>query len=272
MNLERIKRILFRLIGVKLTAYIHSLRFYYLIKLRVSKPDPEVKLLDYLLNPGDVTVDVGANNSLWTYYLSQCVKSQGTVFAFEADPYYAKVTENTNKLLRLNNTIFFPFGLSNVDEALPLRVFNSDGERLSGISSIDQDADYSDPSIEIVQLKILDCLVESFPQLLETKLIKCDVEGYEMFVFQGAEKILNEARPYIILEVGNYQQHGYSEEEIYDFFKDLGYEAFAVVNEEGSLAKTNDDLHCDINGKQPISVNRLLIHKEDINVIRKYIL
>lgn len=231
-----------------------------------KNPDPEIQLLPRLLNEGDTAVDVGANGANWTYSLHQNVGITGHVFAFEADPYYALATEITIKLMRLKKVSFFRFGLSDRDEDVPLQITNSNGLRTSGLGYVDKNADKNEQGVEIVQLKKLDSLIEKHPRILNTTLIKCDVEGYELFVLKGANQILTKARPFVILEIGHFEKQGYSARDIYNFFNEKGYSPFAMVN-NNKLSPTGAMLE----HENALSLNRILIPKEKIAIVGNFI-
>ena len=265
MNTQEIKTKLIAALGNNAMAYIQALRFVYLLKTNKT-PDPEVQLLHSLLRKRDTAIDIGANGADWIYYLHQHIGDEGRIFAFEADPYYALATELTIKLLRLKGIHFSPFGLSNIDEEVPLRIADPKGLRYSGLGYVDKDAEQTDDSVVIVQLKKLDSMLQEYPRLLKTNLIKCDAEGYELFIFQGANKILATSRPFVILEVGNYDRQGYTAQDVYDFFVEKQYLCFAMV-ENNTLLATDSMMNHD----KAISVNRILIPKEKIDIIRDII-
>jgi FkbM family methyltransferase len=254
-----------KIFGDKSMAYLQALRFVYLLR-KYGNPEPEVRLIRRFLKKGDVAVDVGANEADWAYSLHQCVGKEGHVYAFEADPYYALATDITIKIMRLRGVRLFSFGLSDTDEKVILRVSNSKGLRVSGQGYIDKNADRNEEGVEVVQLKRLDSLIQEYPQLLNTALIKCDVEGYELFVFKGANEILAKARPFIILEVGHYERQGYSARDVYNFFEERGYSPFAMVGGD-RLSATGAMLEHD----RALSVNRVLIPKEKTNVVEDLI-
>jgi FkbM family methyltransferase len=261
MNRRQIKSALINLFGDKFTAYIQALYFVHLIKSE-KYFEPEIILLDNFLKFGDIAIDIGANGANWTYALSKLVGKEGQVFAFEADPYYAKATELAIKLLHMKGVTMFPFGLSENDEEVVLRTSDSNGNRLSGKSYINKKLSPDEPGTEKVNLKKLDSLLNDVPELLNTALIKCDVEGYELFVFKGAMKILENARPYVILEVGNYEIQGYSERDVFDFFQNQDYSAYCMTP-ESKLSPTDSKL----NNNRAISYNRIMIPFEKMDRI-----
>jgi FkbM family methyltransferase len=260
MTTRDIKKKLIEVFGENAVAYIQALRFAYLVKTRHSDRDPEVDLLPIFLKEGDVAVDVGANGANWTYYLSHSVGVTGAVVAFEADPYYAKATELTTKLLRLRNVRFFPYGLSESDETVWLRISDPTGARLSGRSHVDKSARADDVGIQRVSLRSMDGVAKEYRCLTKASLIKCDVEGYELYVFRGARTILDQARPVIVLEVGNFARQGYTPEDLFVFFNEKGYQAFAVVS-HNQVTATGSAFECG----GAVSVNRVLVPCERLS-------
>ncbi|MDZ7760080.1 MAG: FkbM family methyltransferase [Desulfovermiculus sp.] len=257
MFVQQVKTKLIRMFGYRPVAALQAIRFIYLLLVRQT-PDPEVNILPFLIGKGDITIDVGANGADWTYWL---YRNTGRVFAFEADPYYALSTSLAIKLMRLKGVQLFPFGLSEINEKLPLVVSANNGSRLSGLSHINRYA--SKKSAIEVELKQLDSLVEEWPELSAAKLIKCDAEGYELFVFRGAEEIIQRVRPYIIFEIGNFGIHGYSAKEIFDFFVARDYASYALIHDK-ILGKTDQMLE----HKEAVSVNRMMIPKEKLNTLK----
>ncbi len=265
METKRIKTGLLRIFGSNITAYIHALRFVYLFKFRY-RPDPEVALTSNVLKEGDVAIDVGANGGAWTYDLRKAVGGSGHVFAFEADPYYALATGLFFKIMSCKGITLFSFGLSDKEESVPLRIVEPDGLRHTGGSFVDKDADSKDKGVALVHLKTLDSLLGDYPLIQRTAVIKCDVEGFELFVFKGALETIEKARPFVVLEVGHYEKHGYSNEILFELFKERNYQAFTFI-EDNKLVPVGDDL----DHPRALSVNRVLAPAEKIDAIASFI-
>lgn len=258
---ERVKRLLLAVAGERATSWVQAVRFVHLVRTGRFR-DPEVDLLGQLLRPGDVAVDVGANGANWTYYLHQAVGGGGAVFAFEADPYYARATAHAMTLLGLRSARLFPFGLSDRREQVALRVVNESGARVSGLGHVDRSAAENDAGVTHITLETLDSLAKEHPRLREVALLKCDVEGYEFFVFKGAAETIDHARPFVVLEVGGFEQHGYTGADLARWFDARNYAPFAMLR-DGRLAATDDALgHPDA-----VSVNRVLVPRERLDRI-----
>jgi FkbM family methyltransferase len=252
---------LINLFGEGTVAFIQAIRFVYLLKRR-AHTDPEVQLLERFLNVDDVAIDVGANGADWTYDLHQRVGKNGRVYAFEADPYYARATALAVKILGMKGVKLFPFGLSDSEEEAVLRVTDESGLRVSGLGYIDRNAPKDTKGNKAVQLRKLDSLVQDHPALLRTALIKCDVEGYELMVFKGAQEILEKSRPIVILEVGNYEKQGYTARDVMDFFESKQYRAYAMVGGK-RLSPTGPML----DHQFALSVNRIMVPRERLGSI-----
>lgn len=62
--------------------------------------------------------------------------------------------------------------------------------------------------------------------------IKCDVEGAEMLVFKGAQRVLSEARPVVMTELLRKwaKCFHYHPNDVMDLFKDMGYACFVIAD------------------------------------------
>lgn len=175
----------------------------------------ERKLLKQILRPGMVVADVGANIGIYTQFFATQLGSNGQVHAFEPGPAnFEHLQENTRHLSNAtlnhaavgehNGTIkLFISDELNVDH----RTFDS-GE---GRGSID---------VPVVSLD------EYFSPGQQVDLIKLDVQGYEMSVLLGAQRILSEnAGVKILMEFWPYglKQASVAPSAVLDFFKARGF-------------------------------------------------
>ena len=265
MALASLKPLLLRTLGPRATASIHGLRFVWL-RWRNASPEPEFGLLELLLQPGDVAVDVGTNGADWTRELHRQISDTGHVYAFEADPYYAMATERAIRFMGLRSVTLFPFGLSEREENLPLRIRTESGERHSGLGSVDRGASTADAGAEVIRLRALDDVAAEHPRLFRTALIKCDVEGFELFVFKGAVKIIEQARPVVILETGRFDEQGYTAAALHDFFAERGYRALALTGPR-RLEPTDGNL----DHPRALGMNRTLVPQEKLDRVAQFV-
>jgi FkbM family methyltransferase len=228
VKLPALKQLLRRYFGDSVTSQIHAIRYVWRIR-KNTFGEADALLVGEVLAPGDIAIDVGANGADWTKVLCDIVGTSGHVFAFEADPYYAKVTSNTIRLLRLRSVSFFGFGLSNASQNLHLKVVLDGGVRTSGLGYV---VEGNEAGTVPIALRTLDSLVDEYPLLRNVNLIKCDVEGHELAVFQGCEIALAN-RPIVVAEVFHAAKSHDTSSELFNFFESRNYKSY-VVNDKAS--------------------------------------
>ncbi|MET4481495.1 FkbM family methyltransferase [Bradyrhizobium sp. F1.13.3] len=153
-----------------------------------------LSLLDKVLRPGDTMVDVGANLGLMSIHAAQRVTSNGRVVAIEPHPvYFKRLVDNVS----LN-------GIKNV-----VAVNSAAG------SAIEQRTIYDSPDVNIGRSSLIDpgvggmvagqVTVDTLDHLLsdarvrDVRLLKIDVEGFELEVLKGASETLKQL-PIICME------------------------------------------------------------------------
>ena len=87
-------------------------------------------------------------------------------------------------------------------------------------------------------------------------LIKCDVDGHELSVFESGEKYLYQFKPIIIMELAPYlyKENGYDYSNLLNFFKKLNYEFYS----SSSYKKIDDIFEYTHNINDGSSVNIFL--------------
>lgn len=263
----KIKKLLRTSLGDNVTAALHSLRFaWFNVKGEYFKHDAGLNYIDRFLRQGDVFVDVGANGADWAYAGSRLVGPTGAVYSFEAHPYYAKVTGNTIRLLGLGNVTFFPFGLSDKREQTHILETNEQGEQVAGTGFVVRGSAPAE-RVTTIELHRLDDVAAEHPRMRSVSFIKLDVEGFELMVVRGAEKLIGSARPVIIAEVGAAYLHGLGEHELFDFFFERDYLCFALGPDK-VLIPSKDHTGT----VRPYHVDRIFIPKEKMATYQNMVL
>jgi FkbM family methyltransferase len=180
---------------------------------------PVVETMRRLIPAGGIAIDVGAHSGYHTLTMATCVGPKGRVIGFEPTAWAyerlrANVELNWNAMPQIQ---VLHLGLSNeVAENKPMPVlcgYRVDGKLVSAqdvlsFTALDRHvADYSLPRIDF---------------------IKCDTDGWEAHVFEGAAKTLDRFHPTIEFELhpDALALAGRSAEELLVMLKDHGYRFF----------------------------------------------
>jgi FkbM family methyltransferase len=158
--------------------------------------EPEVQnALQQFLRPGMIFYDIGANIGFFSLLAARIVGTAGCVLAFEADPAIAArlrehVTRNDFRAISVEEkavwsepgTVSFARSdpATSPDRGLGHIVATGTGDTIQ-VNSVS-----------------LDKYVQTVPA---PDFLKCDVEGAEVEVFRGAQRLLTEKRPGIICEM-----------------------------------------------------------------------
>ena len=173
--------------------------------------------LDFISNnlkQGDVFFDIGANIGLMSIYASLQVGNKGSVFSFEANPETAAILKYNIELNNLKNIIVVNKAVGDKNDRITL--YNDSAiKNRGGASLIKPDVVSESFEVELIRLDS-----ETEYQDMPVHMVKIDVEGFEMDVLKGMEKILRNKAPKLIIECSADRNNNYnSVYEIYDFIK-----------------------------------------------------
>jgi len=150
----------------------------------------EVKLLPQLVNRSSVCWDIGANVGMYTLALSPIARQ---VIAFEPVPHNLGTLRQAIRLAGLHNVDVHALALSDMTGIARFSVPVNQGF-YGGyyIAAFHQEGELE------VQTSTIDALIRG--GLPAPDFIKCDVEGAETQVINGARELLSRARPIWLLE------------------------------------------------------------------------
>ena len=187
------------------------------------------------LRPGDVFLDVGSHFGLWSVYAAGIIGKTGKVFAFEPSPAFAVLKENAV----LNSRVqAFNMGLGAQDGEA---TFFEQGTSSSGsfVKAVTVINEAWQPTVPIagtkVKIRTLDTLIAELG--VRPDLIKVDVEGFEFEVVRGAENILRNIRPVMLIEIHPPQLKlsGSSDLALIAFLQSRGYASDVIDRNPNSL-------------------------------------
>ena len=188
------------------------------------KFEPEVKALSALVRPGFFCFDVGGAYGRYAFPLSRMVGPQGRIYSFEPGSYSHKVFSFVKAFFGLKNVVLIKKAVSNkqgsIELCLPPKKSGKLGASLAHIYSGKKE----DSFCETVEMLTLDdfARAENLPRL---DLIKCDTEGSELLVFQGAKDIIERFKPIVLTEIdaNNLARYQQKPSDILDFFRTRNY-------------------------------------------------
>jgi FkbM family methyltransferase len=187
------------------------------------------RMLDSLVAPGATVVDVGANIGYNTLYAAHRVGMQGHVYALEPAQdnlavLYANLFANN-----LTNVTVLPYAAGNQAE---IKKFFLRGE-ISAVNSLFQDNFYADitETVEVMAAPLDDLIVET------PDLVKIDVEGAELEVLEGMQRMLHSPTIRLIVEWHPTLQQaaGHAPDELPRYLADHGFTLDVVTHTSSAL-------------------------------------
>ncbi|MBT9133140.1 MAG: hypothetical protein DDT40_00921 [candidate division WS2 bacterium] len=211
----------------------------------------ETHLISKIINQGDIVFDIGANFGWYTTLLINLVGETGEVHAFEPiSTAFSELRRNLelNGKLHCQNLFLNNVGIGDVEKAdqsiyLPV-------EAGSAFSSFARNYYPEGKHIEYkCDVTTLDSYVEKH-KVRGVSFIKCDIEGAELLMLNGAKRILSsDIRPMLFLEVADVvtTPFGYKPRDIFMFLQKYRYEFYYLQDDKLNRLSSYDDLPNNIN-------------------------
>lgn len=179
------------------------------------------------LKRGDIFIDIGANIGLFS--IIAAAKYEAEVYAFE--PSERELKRLARNAVLNNVTIkTFPVALGNVAMEGSMYLQETGNHMMNRISS----TDIAGAGVLRCQIQRLDALLQ--PEIFRrVRLVKIDVEGYEMNVLLGMKDALGYMRhAAFVVEVTPkwLEQNGYSVLELYEFLMKNGWRPHVGIRNE----------------------------------------
>lgn len=188
------------------------------LRARYRDQRAELQAIHDSLQPGDTVCDIGANKGSYLFWLSRWVGC-GRVIAFEPQMKLADYLADICRIMHLNNVV-----------VEPKAVFSSSGQMtlsIPGKKEVSPGASLSKRVAEREECKTTVVPVVSLDDYLagdsRVRVLKIDVEGSELQVFQGAVNLLKTQSPLLIFECENRHLESGSVMDVFAFLRELGY-------------------------------------------------
>jgi FkbM family methyltransferase len=185
----------------------------------------EFAFLDRILQAGMTFLDIGANEGIYSVFAAKRVGGKGTVWAFEPS---GRELERLRRNLDLNrlDVRVFPLALAERSGEAELIVAGYEHEVQNTLGKFAYEG-IAVARRETVELARLDDIVaRERPARID--VIKADVEGAELRLFQGAQATLRQYRPTILFEAnaGSLRHQDATVEGLLEYLRHQEYAVF----------------------------------------------
>jgi FkbM family methyltransferase len=192
------------------------------LKARFLAQRVEFRLIRQHVRATDTVCDIGANKGSFVFSLSHWCRA-GRVVAFEPQPQLAQLLGRLARSLKLDNVTVEQKAVFSNDGHADLFVPKGHSPAASLVSKTAGATDFEIISVPTVRLD------DYFAQHERITFMKVDVEGAELGVFKGAERILREQSPLLIFECENRHLGGACVEDVFAYLNGLGYDGYFVA-------------------------------------------
>lgn len=211
--------------------------------------EPELDLLPLGLRPGETALDIGANFGLYAYHMSRAVGPSGKVYSFEPIPFTARTFRLIQRALRFGENVELVNAgcgekRGRVEFTVPVMDTGAISAGLVHMGRND-DRDGKDKRANYAT-KSVACDVVTVDETVratdDVALVKCDIEGADLFAMRGAQRTLERCKPTVIIEITPWYLEGFglSVRDVTSFFFELGYELYRYETGRLSPARPED--------------------------------
>tara|TARA_B110000003_G_scaffold274078_1_gene313130 strand:- start:9263 stop:10192 length:930 start_codon:yes stop_codon:yes gene_type:complete len=243
--------------GIKLFLDRFDSRFIPIEILNFKTFDPVEKELIYLLaRKSKIIFDIGANIGWYSLNFSK-LENVNKIYSFEPIPRTFDYFLNHIKFNNINN--IFPNNIALSDSNGMVDFYCSNLETGSSSMRNIQERD---------EVKKVTCQTRTLTEFaIENKtkidMIKCDVEGSELFVFKGGIEVIKRDKPFIFTEMLRKwaAKFEYHPNDIINLLCSIGYGCYAYENEKLVEIFSIDT--------ETVPTNYFFLHKDKHNEILK---
>lgn len=213
--------------------------------------EKEMRLLPFLIRPGETALDIGSNYAMVAYHLSKAVGPAGKVFAFEPIPFPFEASLRIAESLGLANVEFRRLGCGDVNGKatfrVPLQAGGAPSAGQSHLSARDNDIPGKDRHFRFDRWQDVECdivrLDDHLRGLSGLSFIKADIEGAELLAFRGASGLIDAHKPSVLCEFNRFFLRGFRLEsrELFDFFLTRDYKPFWLPAPGAALEEFSEE-------------------------------
>lgn len=186
------------------------------------------RMISSVVEVGDLCMDIGANFGWYATRLRQLCGRHGAVHAFEPVPaMFSTLRKNVGLLPDSTNVYINNVAIGDAPGTVRMHIFKGVPNGHTSISAMGR----TDYSIVESRMITLDSYIESH-DIPQVDFIKVDVEGAELMLLKGGEKLFQQDRPpiwMIEMALGTTKGFGYIPNDLITFMRNrVDYEFYAV--------------------------------------------
>jgi FkbM family methyltransferase len=195
--------------------------YHRLLRYRWTAERAEMRFVLGRRYSGGSVLDIGAHRGVYSYWMHRRLSDTTRVIAFEPQPELVEHLSKFKQAFRLERMQIAPIGLSS--RAGTLRMHRPRAHW--GAATVDEFC-YDDEQTEVFDVSVttIDDYMAEHRELGPVRFIKCDVEYHEAEVLAGAERVLSEDRPELLVEWST-PRRAYRDR-LYRMMQRLGYTIF----------------------------------------------
>lgn len=177
-----------------------------------------LSVIDKCLREGDLFIDVGANIGLMSIFSSRAIGNKGKVYSFEPVLETFKILKKNIEINKIKNIDAFNIGVSDSKGKSFIYTKPYAGK---GSSSFIRPPDQNESKEYEIIIETLDELLIRH-RLTNIRMLKIDVEGWELHVLRGAETLLRSPQaPIICIEYSKLTGSNNDSEDIYSYIIEI---------------------------------------------------
>ena len=232
--MNALRKLLYRLLPLE--SYLRAVSRLYFIYMRLglgrrSEAVEYVRLLPQLVRRGDTCIDIGANLGYYSRPLSRLAGDEGRVLAVEPVPVIGRVLRRNLRCCRNVEILPYALGAENRRITMSNDSVLTDGYFGTGRNRVDDSAAADDTGATAGSAAAGAATFEAemrrgselFGGLTRVDFIKCDVEGYELYIMRELRPLLERHLPTVLIETG-----GDNRRQIIELFTALGYRGMTL--------------------------------------------
>ena len=195
-----LKRTAWKILPQSTIQLIKKRHYLRLLRSPLLEKEPELRVVRYLVKPGDTVIDIGANVGVYSKILSELVGAEGHVYSIEPFPPTFEILCYNVRKLHLDNVEPVNVAVSDSEAVVTMAIpYDSSGAETHYRASIITDCPEAKTETANVRAITLDSRFLSETGIIS--FIKCDVEGHEPACIKGAAKFLARFQPAWLIEV-----------------------------------------------------------------------